>query len=442
MDNWIRTLGQVRRGLTSLLNKIRKATPIAIEAARQPGVMGYLLLTARRAQIFLVTAVLVLVFMVSPLLDLTIKSVYPEKTSKKLFGLVKQTQQDPAQKTAYDRIMFILWVLTIGETLLLVWLHIPGGYEMALSRSGRRKSIDGRNGDGELSKTTIIAAASADPGFVGPDNRYTLEKEIGRGGMGIVYRARDNVLTRQVALKKLPRSLTEDKEYLARFEREARTLARLTHPSILQVFDLFNDKGEFWMALEHIEGGDLADYLSKHGTLSPFEAAAMVRKIADGMAYAHRENIIHRDLKPGNVLLTQSADPKISDFGLAKMPVSSELTQEGTILGSPRYMSPEQAAGKDVDHRSDIYSLGIILYEMVTGETPFNGDTSQILAKHLTQTPVKPRKHSSEIPHELEELILGMLIKAPEDRIQSMAEVAAAVAALTIPTSPARIPGG
>ncbi len=423
MEKLWKIISWIIHRLSSVLNRIREAAPVAGKAIKEPAILGYVLLTAHRAQIFLTAAVLALLFLVSPLLDSTLKLVYPEKTSNKLFGLVKQKKQNPARKAAHDRILFFLWMITVGETVLLVWLHIPKGYERALSRARIPESSDDGLPEGKSSNVTRIAGSSSQHEPVGPNDRYTLGEELGRGGMGIVYEARDNVLDRQVALKKLPRSLTEDKEYLARFEREAKTLARLTHPSILQIFDLINDRGEFWMALEYIEGGDLAAYLIEHDTFSAIDAADLVQKIADGMAYAHQEKIIHRDLKPGNILLTKNAEPKISDFGLAKMPVSSDLTREGSILGSPRYMSPEQAAGKDVDHRSDIYSLGIMLYEMVTGETPFNGDTSQILAQHLTQAPPPPRQYSPDIPRGLDDLTLKMLIKDPDSRLQSMTEV-------------------
>jgi hypothetical protein len=483
------------RKLVSVAQRFREIAPAAGQAARKPAVMGHIFLTAHRAQIFLVAAILAILFLFSPLLDSGLRTIFPEKTSKKLFGLVKKKRRNPIQEKAYDWAMLSLWILTVGETLILVWMNIPRGMAKAGARAKELENYGDKSSNDKplvrlkyYNKAFGLALDSEDqsqilmkirqissypsqlsqnssgitkvagsgnitrhnaentnfrpkPDSIGPNGRYILSDELGRGGMGVVYQAWDEALDRKIALKKLPQALTDDMENLARFEREAKLLARLSHPAILQIYDLFQDRGEYWMALEYIDGGDLADYLLQHGSLSIAIVTDIGQKIADGMAYAHRQGIIHRDLKPGNILLSENTDPKIADFGLAKMPVSSELTGEGVILGSPRYMSPEQASGSEIDKRSDIYSLGIILYKMVTGQTPFNGDTSQILAQHITQLPSAPREYSPDIPPELEELILKMLAKDPDDRIQDMTEISESLAALTpvSMSSPSRI---
>ncbi len=473
--------------MSQLIDDACAIAPSAMQLIRKPVLAAYILLTARRAQLFLVSAILVIVFIVAPLLDSGLRTTFPEKTSKRLFGLVKEKKQNLLRTKAYNWALFSIWLLATGETLLLVWMYIPRGRARAMDRARKLESrgdsrrfenpaeslkdygrairlISDSDYESRLSDkihallsadpATQIASPRADDTYIdstagilttsagtsaspssdggtdaiGPGGRYTIEGELGRGGMGIVYKASDGVLDRTVALKKLPRALIDDEEYLARFKREAQTLARLTHPAILQIHDLFEDRRDVWMALEYIDGGDLADRISSHAPLDYSEAARLASIIAEGMAYAHERGTVHRDLKPGNILLDGSMQPKISDFGLAKLPVSNSLTQEGSILGSPRYMSPEQAAGEDVDHRTDIYSLGIILYEMITGRTPFEGDTSQILTKQITQPPPPIKSLNPGLPGDIDELIMSMLAKDVEARIQTMHEVSSRLA--------------
>lgn len=467
---------------------VRAVIPTASRVFKKPALFGYILLTAHKAQIFLAIAVLAITLAIAPALDSGLRTVFPAKSTKRFFGLVKEKKQNPVRRNAYARIMFVIWILAGGQTLFMIWLYIPKGTARALSRARKlenrgdncasdhpgeslaayaralRLTIDPDYEAHLLKKIQTLSFSensaqfsSPDPGdtfidssagsrtsipddhthnelvdkaaSVGPDGRYKIEEELGRGGMGIVYMANDNVLDRIVALKKLPRMLIDDQEYLARFQREAKTLARLTHPAILQIYDLFEDGHDVWMALEYIDGGDLAAHLSAHKPLAYTEAARLARLIAEGMAYAHERKIVHRDLKPGNILLDHSLQPKISDFGLAKLSLSNSITMEGSILGSPRYMSPEQAAGNNVDRRSDIYSLGIIVYEMITGDTPFDGDTAQILSKHITQSPPSPRDIVPDLPEELEDLILHMLAKSVDERIGTMNEVSTRFAA-------------
>jgi len=261
-------------------------------------------------------------------------------------------------------------------------------------------------------------------GSIGPEGRYRLDLELGRGGMGVVYRATDRVLDREVALKELPVQLTTDSDRLQRFRQEARTLARLTHPNIIQVYDLIEDQGRLWIAMEYVDGGDLATLIESRGGLAIRDAACFAWQIAEAMQVAHERDIVHRDIKPMNVLLTANGTPKLADFGLARLRSSGTHTVAGTILGSPDYMSPEQAAGQVADSRSDIYALGITLYEMLTGEPPFEGDTPAILAQHITQLPAPPRQRVADLPLDLELIVLAMLEKDPSQRPADMATVA------------------
>jgi serine/threonine-protein kinase len=244
--------------------------------------------------------------------------------------------------------------------------------------------------------------------------------------MGIVYRARDRVLDRLVALKELPPEFRCNESLAARFEREARVLAQLTHTNIVQVYDLVHEGGRMWMAMELIQGGSLAELLEARGALVVEEVTRLGGDLARALSFAHQRGVIHRDFKPGNVLLTPEGVPKVTDFGLAKlMQQAPTLTHAGSVLGSPSYMSPEQAAGRDVDARSDIYSFGVTLYEMATGRTPFQGDTMSVMRQHLTQEPPPPRDHAEQLPGSLESLILAMLAKDPAERTPDMETVAA-----------------
>jgi len=269
-----------------------------------------------------------------------------------------------------------------------------------------------------------LQAAPASLGAIGPEGRYRLELEVGRGGMGVVYRATDRVLDREVALKELPVQLTSDSDRLERFRQEARTLARLTHANITQVYDLIEDQGRLWIAMEYVDGGDLAALIESRGRLAIHEAARFAWQIAQAMQVAHERDIVHRDIKPMNVLLTANGTPKLADFGLARLRSSGSHTVAGTILGSPDYMSPEQAAGQVADSRSDIYALGITLYEMLTGKPPFEGDTPAVLAQHITQLPPPPRQQVADLPLDLELIVLAMLEKDPHQRPADMATVA------------------
>lgn len=286
---------------------------------------------------------------------------------------------------------------------------------------------------GNPSEATMVQTAGKDASGkasvlerrIGPGGRYRIIGQAGRGAMGIVHRAVDDVLQREVAVKELPGSLAGDEALLARFRHEARVLARLSHPGIVRVYDFFEDEGTSAITMEFIQGEDLQEILERTGIIDIKKVISMGMEMADTMAYAHGEGVVHRDFKPANVIVAGSGRVKITDFGLARLAHSSIHTQAGTLMGSPAYMRPEQAEGKAADASTDIYAFGIMLYRMCTGRVPFEADDAgAVLACHLTQKPSPPSKLNPDIPEKLARLIEDMLEKKPKDRPRDMKAVA------------------
>jgi serine/threonine protein kinase len=261
---------------------------------------------------------------------------------------------------------------------------------------------------------------------------YKIVEKIGEGGMAIVYKVLDTHLQRMVALKVIRPMENLDARFLKRFEREAKALAHLSHPNIVHILDYGEYESRPYLVMDYLEGGSLIGRLGSPMPIS--EAVEMVLPIARALEYAHKKGIVHRDIKPANIILTASGDPILTDFGIVKLMEKEEsvkLTRAGAGIGTPEYMAPEQCIGGEVDQRADIYSLGVVLYELVTGRKPFTANTPmEVVIKQTVETPPKPRDILPEITAEVEKVILKALEKKPGDRYVDMASFAEALTRL------------
>ncbi len=276
------------------------------------------------------------------------------------------------------------------------------------------------------------------------DGRYRIERKLGAGGMADVYLAEDQELGRRVAIKILNSRHGNDDQFIERFRREAKNAAALNHPNIVSIYDRGEAEDTYYIAMEFLDGRTLKELVVGRGAAPVNVAIEYARQILSALRFAHRHGIVHRDIKPHNVLVDGEGRVKVTDFGIARAG-TSQMTETGSIVGTAQYLSPEQARGGEVDPRSDLYSLGIVLYELLTGRTPFDGETPvEIAMKHLSATPQPPSKLRPDIPPELDMVVLRALAKNPDDRYQSADEMeadlervarGASVAATTVDTA-------
>jgi len=253
---------------------------------------------------------------------------------------------------------------------------------------------------------------------------YEILKELGKGGMSTIYLATQKSLDRKVAIKELLSLLKTDSEMVERFKREAKASASMAHEGIVNIFDFWVERGSYYLAMEYLEGKDLGEIIETMGAIPVEATVAIASKAADALHYAHQRGIIHRDVKSGNIFITQKGEIKLTDFGIAYVPGKSPLTQPGIAIGTPEYMSPEQIRGEKADPRSDIFSLGVVLYEMLTGTRPFGSDgDEEVIASVLSKKPKGPRKLSREVPWGLHRLTMKCLQKKPEKRFQTMEDL-------------------
>jgi beta-lactam-binding protein with PASTA domain len=255
------------------------------------------------------------------------------------------------------------------------------------------------------------------------DGRYRVLRKLGSGGMADVYLAEDEELGRRVAIKILNDRHANDDQFVERFRREAKNAAGLSHPNIVSIYDRGEAEGTYYIAMEFLDGRSLKEQLVARGPMPIGDAITYTRQILNALRFAHRKGVVHRDIKPHNVMVDTDSRLKVTDFGIARAG-ASQMTEAGAIVGTAQYLSPEQARGAAVDQRSDLYSIGVVLYEMLTGQVPFTGDTPvEIAMKHLSDTPRPPSTLRPEIPPDLDMIVLRALAKNPDDRFQTAEEM-------------------
>ena len=419
---------------------VTAAKPLPL-VVKKPQLLKLWLLKPARARIFLFIGLLVYLVLSSHASQAIVDAWHPLDQGSLKTGVMELLNSPILRKlqnlreVRYWQLLSLFWIVGISIAAIILLLDLPrsiGKGEGLSTQSIPQPEVaqDTRAGD-DIAKTQQLDAAENKTRFVGQNQRYRIDKAIASGGAGIVYRAEDTTLGRKVALKELLEDVATDAEQSQRFKSEARALAMLNHPQILPIYDLLEDSGHFWLVMELLNGGTLNDKI-RAGALDQARSIEITSGIASGLECAHQQGFVHRDIKPANILFASDGSFRITDFGIAKHGASGIKTSHGLILGSPGYMSPEQAAGEAVDARSDIYSLGITTFQMLTGELPFQGDVSSVMAQHITQEPPLPSSIDTSIAEDLDRVVLKMLAKKPETRFQSMAELIDALGNLSL----------
>lgn len=458
------TVSHVTKGIVARFKEGMEIVPVIWG---KPKVFRYWMLNARRAHLAMIVLIMLVPFILIPLVNLLLSYIFSPVTEETLFGLIRTKKDNPFLEYAQLMVTVLVWLASLLICIYLFLIKIPdviqhsrkvvkekiaeadktlilkpsesvllysaatewnvdADYEKVIST--KMDNINKTVFDG-IDKTLVTMPANV----AYPESiilvktviagRYLIKKLLGKGAMGSVYLAEDERLKREIALKMLSPGLSVDEHLIARFRQEALALARLSHPNIVQVYDFFEENGFFWIAMEFVKGGELDARLKASGRLELHETLSLSKQMADALGYAHEQGVIHRDFKPANVLLTPNQNVKITDFGIAKLAQSSLHTQLNTVLGTPSYMSPEQANGETTDHRTDIYSLGIVFYQLLAGELPFKGDHRSIIAQHFLKEVPRLSEFHQDISPEIDQIIQKMLAKKPVDRYQSMLEV-------------------
>lgn len=429
----------------------------------RPSVLYYSVRSAVLPWIVLVGTMLFLVFAMPPARDALLHQFVPEQNIfNKVGSLFSGSSQDQKRETVTRWFTALAWVVGCGGALTFFWTDLPQGIKRASGRSQKQEALANKVVQRSVKESLLLyrmalrlavepdrvaslearieslmpvsALANDDSTIAG---RYRCQGVISRGASGVVHRALDLVLDRPIALKQLAiTTIGEDDR--ARFCQEARALAQLIHRNIVQVYDLIEQDDGLWIAMELVEGGTLADHVADRGRLEPVEVVRLAEGIAGALGFAHDQGIVHRDVKAMNILLTESLQPKVADFGTAKLASSSLQTMNGAIIGSPSTMSPEQARGEPADERSDVYSLGAVMYQMLLGRPPFEGEVVAVVTQHVQSPPppVDQQDDSPEMPELLAQIVMRMLAKDPNDRFFGMGEVREALAQVPLVTEP------
>jgi len=373
-------------------NALLRAPQLLLAGLRRKGVVPALLLLS----LLLVPVTLV------PLSDAIVEWLYPPVEGTTLFGLLGTSREDERLEPRKTQAAVLVWLLagvgvSCGLLLYAPKLRLAGAEALPWKEDSGGSSLP---------------------------RRYRITGEVGRGAMGIVYSAVDTHLEREVALKELPAFFLGDRQRRERFRREALTLARLSHPGIVQIYDLLDQDGRLVLVMELVKGGTLEQRLTDHGRFPVREACRAILEIAATLDYMHRNQVMHRDLKPANILFDVDGRLKVTDFGLARLLQDSGMTLDGSVMGSPSYMSPEQAGGRPTDQRADFYALGAIFYHLLTGEPPFTGEPAAVLLHQLNDAPLPPQQRVEDLDPKLAQVALDLMQKEPSARLADADELA------------------